>query len=403
MILSLADLLTAQTKASAIQVIASLLQLAGFPTTAWGPFNVGRAFAELVGGLLSDSTDTTAMIAKLGFAQQSSGKWLTVCAHEMFAVDRRPATFTTGKLTITDTAGVGPVTLTNDAVWALADATDAAGNPLRFVLKGDPLTGLPVTVPLNGSVQARFLAEMAGVAYNVPNGTISRFGTPIPGLAITNAGGTVSWITSAGDDDESDDSVKARCAGQLPLLGMGPEAQYDAWARAASSAVNRTRTVEGTPNSWDVQIYLAGVTGPVANSVVTAVQNYVDPSLAALASDITLVRRRPLCTTLTPQSATAHAVTLGGAATMPAKYLAQAKANAIANLVAIQASLDIGGKITRADLFDAIVAGARAAGARYGEVTLNLTSPAADVVPATSEVGVISVDDGVTSLLWQAA
>lgn len=401
--ISLSNLLSGQTLAQVTSTIAGLLQAAGFPTTAWGPFNVGRAFAELVARIGSDQSSTIAKIAALGFASLSGGDWLTLVANQMYGLDRYPATFTQGILTLSDVAGVGPISIPAFSTFAIANAVDANGAPLRFQLLQGNLGGTPgssANVPLNGSVQALFQAEFAGGAYNVPNGAILSLASPIPGIAVTNAGGVTSWITQSGQDEEGDPSLQARCMGQLPLLGMGPELQYDAWARAASSLVTRTKVYEGSPNPWQVQLFLAGAIGIVDSSVVTAVQNFVDPSLASLAASATLLKRRPLCTQLTAQSATAHPITLGGTCSLPTKYAAAAQANAIANLVSLQAALDIGAKVTVADLYEAIVDGARSAGAPYGTVSMNLTAPANDVVTAAGEIGVISLNDGITSFAW---
>lgn len=86
-----------------------------------------------------------------------------------------------------------------------------------------------------------------------------------------------TWITTQGTDDEPDATLSAACSDRWPALGnFATRDAYELMVREASTDVTRSRVVTDPATAATVDIYLAGPSGAVSATTVTAVQDYVD-------------------------------------------------------------------------------------------------------------------------------
>jgi uncharacterized phage protein gp47/JayE len=273
MSVSILDLLTVETKDVILDKFVTLLRIAGFPTASWQTASFMRHTVEGESSLLVDLATSVQKIGLGGYikyAGQVSDDWVDLLGENVFSEERKAAVYTRGKVRLTDSAAVGPVTINDSSFWvANADKT------LRFrnVEAG--------VVPLNGYVDLTFEAETAGVDWNVGNLALTEVLTPIPGVTMSNPSlDTGTWITQQGADKESNDRYAARCLDKWAQIGSGAdEAGYR--YRAASSSAEITRVRPYSPGAGAVRVVVAGDSGPV--------------STAALAlADTAVLSRRPL-------------------------------------------------------------------------------------------------------------
>ena len=339
------------------------------PTFSWGPKNFLRAALGLFAQVLGDQFGTViADIAKGGFRTTAPGDWLTLIASEFYGIDREPAVFTDGTVTLTNVS-------TTPQTIAIGDlAFETIGGQIFTNITGGSLAG-PGSLPLS------WRAEHAGSAYNVGGESVVLLSTPLPGVSISALAGE-SWITTLGVDEESDADLSTRCGERWDTLGPTPGTTAYAFnailagVAVASGQVTRTRVYEATPIPSYVTMYLAGPTGPVSTTVANAVRQWFEDNA-----------KRPQCVGLLIYPANSRVVSLTGTVTVKAAQLAAAQAAISAGLVALEKGTDFGGLVDVNELI-ALVRTAP------GCTRLVLTTPAADVALAPSEV--VSFVDALT-------
>ena len=169
--------------------------------TAWQRYSAPRRLLDLEVRAAALEDISIATLAGAGFLRDSSGPWLDLVAGQLYGETRNPAVYAQKWITLTDSAGVGPIVVSPGTLWA----RDASGQ-FRYVNLGAG------TIPLNGSLALLFQAERSGVGYNLGNGACTALVTPIPGVTvldqayispvISNRGGapsvTASWTGSPG-------------------------------------------------------------------------------------------------------------------------------------------------------------------------------------------------------------
>ncbi len=354
--------------------------LAGFelavptlPTTAWQPGTVPLTLVENDAYALEDLGQLIAAIAAGGFVDYAQGPWLDLLAWNVYGLTRRPAVSTKGLIVLTDAAGAGPFDIALGQLWV------ASGDGKRFV------NSSAGTLPKGGTLTLEVTAESPGLAWNVGNNAIATMVTALPGVAVANPDpGTGTWWTQAGNDQEGDASLRARCKTRWATLAVGATADaYTFWARNASSAVTRTKvTASSVPGQ--VLVYLAGASGGVSPDVVAAVQ-----------ADLT--GRVPLTSTVVVLSAQNVPIQVSGTVEVLAAQAASARAGAEAALAAYFTALPIGGVQLvgggRGLSLEALVA---AISGQAGVVDLALSSPPAN--PLLTEIQVATFG---LALTWQ--
>lgn len=333
-----------------------------FPATSWQPFSVPLSLVENDAAVSQDVYRLVSLIVAGGFTSTAAGPWLDLVAEQFFDLTRNPAVATQGYAVLTDAGGAGPFTISNNEIWALS----ASG--LRFNSVG------AYTLPASGTVTILLKAESPGASYNVGNNTIQKLVTALPGVTINNPDpGSGSWITVQGANTESDQDLARRCRARWGSLGIGsPDAAYELWARTASASVTKTLARVSTTVAGHVELYIAGTGGGVGPSVVTDVDNYVQPRL-------------PLCVTAEVQSATNEPITVEATVYVRAGYQAQAAIDCAANLTALFNDIPIGGTVYLSAIVEALMTPA-------GVRNVSVVDPVADVVLGDTDVATLTQD-----------
>lgn len=368
---TLGDLVKPADAAGVRAFLYRLLAAGGLPITAWQPGSVGLRLVESLGFLGQDTLALIANLARGGYLESATGDWLTLLARSFYQVERSAPVFARGIVTLTDAGGNGPTVVAPRSLWA----TSAGGRRFQNVDGG--------TLPKNGTLPLTWEAESPGSPWNVPANTLSQLSTPLPGVTVINPPlevGKLAWLSQAGTDEETDESVRIRCRARWPDLGTGTTALvYEGWARTAAPEITRLRVFEDAPHTGQVRIVAASAAGALPSAALQAVRDYIEP-------------RRTLTVAVSVDSATDITVPVRATVYVKAAYGKNAYQLITGALTRYQATLDIGAPIYRAVLIEQIML---AAGG--GAINAVLQSPAMDMpIPQTAiatldlQIGIIS-------------
>jgi phage-related baseplate assembly protein len=259
MALSLDDLVKPLTADEVLETFLSTLETLGVKARSWRTGGVARTILKVVATSYASYTTVQANFIKSAFLDYAAGDWLTLAAKQIFNVDRRAATFATGKLT-----------LVNNSVSVYTRAAQAVRfrNPTTKKVYTN-VAGF--TINPGQTLEIDVVAIELGTASNAAPGTIVEFETVLFGVACTNAAAVVA------SPAESDTDLKVRCrAKQATISVRGPR---DAYVYAVTSALR----IDGTP----VDINRSQISPSSSTGTVTV---YVaSPAGAPIAGDITAV------------------------------------------------------------------------------------------------------------------
>jgi len=271
MALSLQSLLSPLTTSSALSFVLSVAQTVGLSVTSWRAGGIGMTLAQALAEGLARHSGAAYSLAKGAYLDLAEGDWLTLHAKSAYDEDRVPATHAYYTVRLTSGTGAAPTNILAYSLWV---ATDGG---LRF---NSTNTGT-VTLPGNGgTVDVEVVAESAGTDFNAAE--ISQLVTSIPGATVA----VVTQDTLA-TDEESDATLRQRCRdkwGALAIPDGLPAAGYRYYALANDDV---SRVLVETPSAGSVTVTVAGPTGTVTNSVVSAVQSTLD-NLGVLGAAITV-------------------------------------------------------------------------------------------------------------------
>lgn len=358
--LSLQQLLKPTTEDEAFELLLQLARSLEFPITSWASGGVARTLLRSFARPYSDMAKLISALAGGGFLDMAKGNWLTLLARAIYGVERKPATFTTGKVRLEALPDAGPYTIAPGDLWL------ATASGLRFAS-----TSGGVLQP-GDSLLIDVRSESPGSAYAVGTDTITTMTTPLAGVSCTNPdlGAGLGWMTEAGTDEEENGPLRARCRMRWATLGGQPPGEaYAYWAHEASEYVARVLVDDRHPSGagW-VRVYLAGSAGGVPPGVVTEVADKLEPRKAKTAE-------------LEVRSVDEKTITIGGSVLVRAARLAAVEAEVLDALDRFFRELPIGGevvppessgKVYRAKL-QGLIAGVE------GVVTVTGLTPSADV------------------------
>jgi uncharacterized phage protein gp47/JayE len=333
---TLATLVGTTTQDDIEENILSLLQLSGFPTTSWTTSSVPKRLIKAFAALLADVWILIALIARGGLLELSTTGWQTLLARSAYQAERELARQTEGIIRVQNDTG-GPVTIT------VGQYTVEATTGLFYT----NTTG--ATIVDGAFDDLTFKAEQPGERYNVPNSTISTLSSPtVPGITISNPAylSTGTWITVAGTDDESDDSLYERCQTQWATLGTGsPTAAYINWARTAEPAVTRVKVRNDNPHGpGTIELVLANAAGGAGVAEIATVEAYVDERASSSVG-------------MTYVAATNNDITVTATVTVAAADRDQAETDIIAGFIALAAATDIGDTVYGQKIDSVLMAG----------------------------------------------
>lgn len=338
------------------------LNLSDFQPTSWQPGSTPLTLLETDAQLSEDIYTLAVAIAKGGFLNYSEDDWLDLVGENLYNLERLGGTFARGSLVLTDAGGAGPFVQAAGSLWARS-----ASGLLYF-------NESALTIPASGTVTATFKAEKKGQAYNVGNNTITALATPLAGVTVNNPNpGSGTWILTQGTDPESNPLYRSRCRARWPSLGPAtatPEEVYDLWARTASAEVTRTKPRPSPTVPGEVELFLAGASGPVSSQAVDDVDDYIQPRVA-------------LTNTLLVQNATAFPVTVTANIYVYAGYEGQVAIECAANLTALFTELPLGGTLYVSNIIETL-------SLPVGVRNVTVAAPAADVVLTALQVATLT-------------
>ena len=315
-------------------VEAVLLALQGTtttPITDWFKGAVWRTMLKLERHVIHDLVaNALPAMAEGAYVDTTTEEWIATLARGWYELDRTAAGFARQAITLAcDTApGHGPYTIVADGVILLA--TDGK----RYL----SATGGSLT-PGN-SLDIDVLAESPGAARGLVNALV----TPLPGVTITAAAiDIVASVPQYGADEETLDALKERIDYRWPDIETVDETdRVEVWVKAASTEVTRVRLDADPTYPGGVLVTIAGSSGAVTGGAVTAAQAYVDA-------------RQGITDLNTVQNAANLAVNATGSVTVPAARLTEIQAAANAAWVAYLASTQIGSRVFRTELVQAVM------------------------------------------------
>lgn len=331
---NLSDLLAPQTADQEKTTLLTRLAGKGFPVTFWGTGGVARTLLELFAAAFSDVINLVIAVASGGFVGLASGGWLVLLAKQLYDLDQIQASFTFGTVVLAAAPTSSGYTVVPGQIVVQSDSG------VRFT----NTTG--GTLAAGGTLAITVQGESTGSAYNVGTGSINALLTPLPGVTVSNpaVGGSGTWITTQGADQESDASLQARCLARWPSLGSAPtQSVFDLWAKTASTEVTRTREFPDATTPGQVDLYLAGAGGPVSGGAITTVQSFVNPRL-------------PLCVSCVVSNTQAEQIQVTATLYIRNGFQTVAAAAAIAALDAYINGVDIAGVVYESDVFEALQA-----------------------------------------------
>ena len=255
--LALDDLTTPITGAEAKTSIYRVLAAVGVTTTNWKPGAVVRTIIAGVAIVLAAFSRLTAGLARSGFVGLARGDWLTLAARYDRGVERELETFAAGTVVLVN-AGGGVFSGTAEGDLEL----EASATGQRYISTGAwSLAALGTSAPI--AVRA-VLAGSAGTALAGEIDTIITGGMGL--VSVTNADALI------GLDDESDESLLARCDAKLGALSPnGPADAYRAVAlsavRADGTGLGVTRVRHVRDGVGGIDLYAATASGGVSGTV----------------------------------------------------------------------------------------------------------------------------------------
>lgn len=338
------------------------LNVSNFQPTSWQPGATGLTLLETDAQVTEDVYTLAKVIAAGGFLDYAVDDWVDLLIGGFYDLGRQGGVFARHALLLTDVGGAGPFVQAAGTLWARSTSG-------RLFFNESALT-----IPQSSNVTATFKAERVGQAYNVALSTINALATPIAGVTVNNpdAGDGTSILTT-GADVESASLYKSRARARWPSLGPAqaePADVYDLWARTASAEVTRTTVRPSLTVPGEIEIYLAGPTGPVSGGAVTTVDAYIQPRIL-------------LTGTAVVASAAAHPITITADVYVQAGLESQVAIECAANLDALIGALPVGGTLYLSNIIEQL---SLPAGVRNVTVTL----PATDVALAATEVATLT-------------
>lgn len=319
------------------------------------------------------------VLAASGFVDLATGEWLDYLAASQYNLERAGSVFAVDQVVLTAQAGSGPHVIGLNQLWAIT------ANGLRFN------TVQAGTLPAGGTLALQVIAEHPGAAYNTPRGAINQLLTPLSGVTVSNS--VSSGLVVAGADTESDARLRLRCKLRWSELAASPTRDtFKAWVLKASPSVTKVTVQDNNPRgpgTLNVIVWGAGGIGSSdctddrVQPSTTNIPPYYPGTFTPGAINTYLQARRGIGANLQAYPATETLISIQATITILPGYQATVQPRIVANLKALENSLDIGGLLYRNNIIDALLENT------LGTVSVNLISPAADVQLSPGHVGTL--------------
>src|SRR5208282_261248 len=246
-------------------------------------------------------------------------------------------------------------------------------------------------IPHAGTIAAPFQATVVGASGNTvgpgqPYTNWQIIQNTLAGVQVTNPviGATGTWLTTTGNNQETDAALVFRCQNRWPALGVGkPAGYYSSIIQTAVPNITRilveaSQTQVGTVNVWCGQTAGASPSTDVAN---------------ALAAILPVI---PLTTSVSVQPVTTITITVAGTVYYNSSLTSATAvaSTALGNLTAYIQGATIGTTTgnTKVYLSEIITA----LGKTVGVTNVVLTSPLTDTALADGQMAVMGSTAGIT-------
>ena len=207
--MSLEDLFASVSPEKALEVLLQILETVGVKARSW---RRGGTFRTILAGVTRQYSDLTVLSAdaiKGRFLDEATGGWLTRLAKLGYGVDRKPATFAQGYVTLTNSSGNEYTEGPDQVVFRHAVTGKAYVNAEPISLIG----------PSTQTVLVR--AVEIGSGSNAAPGTVEVLETQLTGVSVTNVAAVI------GSDAETDEELRQACRDKLGILSVrGPRNAY---------------------------------------------------------------------------------------------------------------------------------------------------------------------------------
>lgn len=328
--ITIGQLFTPTTSEQTLETMLEFLEGLGFQATSWQEGSVQRSFLHGVADLYAGLTTVVSDIARAPFPKHARGDYQDLLGEHVFDLKRVAAVATEGTFTLTLSAAAAPASWA-DGELVFADAEQDPANTYRNVGAGSLNPGQTDTFDV--------VAEAPGEAANIPNGTTLYLWTPITGLSAANPApsGQSTWITTQGQDQESQERYAERMTLRWARLSAGTEGAYRGYALEALPALTRVIATQGAAEG-SVRVIGATAVGGLTAGQISDIDDYLRGVTDG-------VSKRALNDVLTVESATVKttpALTLE--ITADSQVASTVAADAEAALVALFGSLPIGGE-----------------------------------------------------------
>lgn len=292
---TLSDLISKVQASEFVTSVKSVATSLGLIPDDWVELDPEDAMANAFGQTAATWWNTYVYFAiRGGLLDYAEKKWLELLAKNVFNVDKIKASFATGTWTGTNAtaSNIGPFNA-GDLLFYDLDTNKTYRNT-----NASPVTFIPGVNPA-----IPIAADEIGSGSNAAPSRVVLL-TTVLGLSGSNAAAV------SGFDDESDESLRARC--RLKFASLSPNGAKAAYQYVALTpslnggiAVNRVKVSNGSINGT-VRVVLAKASGPLDSGEVTT----VDAKLQALVV--------PTGATLTTANSVAHSIAVTWQAWCPA-------------------------------------------------------------------------------------
>lgn len=216
-LITIKDLTTPLTPKDFEESIYATMRSLEVETTAWKPGAVARAIITATAVCLAALSRLTTALARSSFLDTAEGPWLTLTAKQTFFVDRIQATYATGEVTLTNTAGGLYLLDPEELIFRNARTNKTYVNVEPVEIQ-----------PMGPDVKVKVRAQEVGSKSNAAPGDVNELLTTLNGVTCWNHGSIIGF------DEESDEELRERCRERPASLSThGPKKAYQYWAKTA--------------------------------------------------------------------------------------------------------------------------------------------------------------------------
>lgn len=267
MMLPLDTLITPMTEEEVLERFIALLETLGIPARLWRKAGSLRTILRVVSIIYSQFTILMAAAIKSGFLDYAEGPWLTLLAYYVYGVERKPATFATGEITLTNNGG---------GIFSKGIGEYRVLKSISATEKKAYVNTAPFTLNPGESIKVPIQAVEVGSVSSAGPGEIDEQETTLYEVTVTNE--LAVW----GADEESDPELRTVCRAKLASISVrGPRGAYEYAALRATRPdgsyvdINRVAISRGS-SKGKVTMYCASPSGAPLSTDIDYVSENVE-------------------------------------------------------------------------------------------------------------------------------